>query len=100
MTIREAIAEAKICLERSQVADVHPVVAQVMLSRAAQRIHWIEVMLDIGAEIPDSWAEAVARQRRNGKSDKPVIVAVCPTMTREEFIAWQKEKEPSHLAVI
>ena len=89
MTIREALQEARVCLERSQATGVNPVVAQVMLSRAAQRIHWIEVMLDIGAEIPDAWAEAVIQQHKNGPSKEPVIVMRCPEMTREEFIAWR-----------
>jgi hypothetical protein len=39
--------------------------------------------------MPPMFTEIILQQRANGASPSPVVVAVCPTMSREEFIAWR-----------
>lgn len=93
-SIRETLAEAKICLERSQAVDVYPVVAQVMLSKAARCIQRAEVMARIGvSEFPVLFLDSIIEQRQG-------VIIECPRMTRAEFLEWRNKQDPSHFSVI
>ncbi len=94
MTIRECLVEARICLERSQSADVNPVVAQVMLRKANRCIERAEVMLDIKVEsMPEPFLNAVIMQREHGRTKTPITIMKFPEMSRTDFLVWKKQQQ-------
>jgi hypothetical protein len=63
--------------------------------KAAKLIARAEVMAGIGVEeFPLPFVDAILVQRANGPSAEPVVVARCPEMTCEEYIAWKVAQQP------
>jgi hypothetical protein len=98
MSTRALIADASSRLQASQ-ATKNPVVRDIELRRAARDVKRAEVMADLGVELPASFVDAIIRQREHGPSPTPTIIAVCPTISREQFILTLPENHPARLAL-
>jgi hypothetical protein len=48
--------------------------------------------------MPPMFTEIVLEQRKHGPAPTPVVVATCPTITREQFIMTLPETHPARIA--
>lgn len=97
MSARAIVAEASVRLEASRTAS-NSVARDIALRRAALDIERVEVMNRLSVELPAAFVDVLIYQRKYGPLPTPLVVAVCPTISREEFIRTLPENHPARIA--
>ncbi len=89
MSIRMLTQEVGVLLEQAASTD-RPVVKQICLTRAERLLAKAEVLHRIKMkDMPDVFVDAIVNQK---PGDGTKVIAVCPTLSREDFIKERTSK--------
>lgn len=95
MSVRMLTQEAGVLLEQAASTD-HPVVKHVCLSHAERLLMKAEVLHRTKMQdMPDIFVDAIVNQK---PGDGPRVIAVCPTLSREDFIKTLPPDHPARIA--